>query len=399
MPQINLNLSEKEIFSKYFIDLCCDDYIHANAVGGQSYADEALRNLNINSYSKKRNNVYPFEKRGSSMLSPYIRHGLLSLNEVWIGVDKFEYEDKTKFRDELLWQEFSRHLYAIIGKNSNNFLNFSIDTTKSQKIKKENMNCLNTIKKELESTGYMVNQARMWFASHYSLRVNESWTKYENYMFRHLVDGSRFANRLGWHWVMGSQTGKTYGFAKSQVIKRAPKLCNDCELKYNCPIESWPELIESKYIEKHIQFNTEKSFGPNEIKEYSNNKPNFVWITAESMGDNDPAMSFYSDLPIIFIFDKKLLSKLKLSSKRIIFLLETLKEINRKRELYVYLDNPKNFLNNKNFATTFAPVPGYKNITSRNKPNVEFPAKRLVKPIDFYPQSFSSWRKKSILNV
>ncbi len=63
----------------------------------------------------------------------------------------------------------------------------------------------------------MVNQTRMWFASHFSLRDKNDWNGYENYMFKHLVDGSRFANRLGWHWVMGSQTGKVYGFSKFQV--------------------------------------------------------------------------------------------------------------------------------------------------------------------------------------
>ena len=63
----------------------------------------------------------------------------------------------------------------------------------------------------------MVNQTRMWFASHFSIRDGGDWNNYENYMFKHLVDGSRFANRLGWHWVMGSQTGKVYGFSKFQV--------------------------------------------------------------------------------------------------------------------------------------------------------------------------------------
>ena len=105
------------------------------------------------------------------------------------------------------------------------------------------MNCINSIKKELESTGYMVNQTRMWFASHFSLRTGDNWRNYEDYMFKHLVDGSRFANRLGWHWVMGSQTGKVYGFSKFQVDKRAKSFCDNCEVKYNCPIQDWPEEI------------------------------------------------------------------------------------------------------------------------------------------------------------
>ena len=95
----------------------------------------------------------------------------------------------------------------------------------------------------------------------------------------------------------------------------------------------------------------------------------------------------------------ELLSKLQLSTKRINFLLDCLKEINNKRELQVHLTNPDDYLQNKNFASTFAPVPKYKKITERNIPSTEFPALRLADPINFYPTSFSSWRKKIKLNI
>ena len=117
MSLINLQLENEQIIDEYFENLCCDNYTIPFLKGGQSNADTALNQLNIDRYSTKRNNVYPKSKRGSSYLSPYIRHGLLSLNDVWNAVDSFEYKDKSKFRDELLWQEFSRHLYAIVGKN------------------------------------------------------------------------------------------------------------------------------------------------------------------------------------------------------------------------------------------------------------------------------------------
>ena len=110
-------------------------------------------------------------------------------------------------------------------------------------------------------------------------------------------------------------------------------------------------------------------------------------------------MSHYHELPVIFIFDTELLSKLQLSTKRINFLLDCLKEINNKRELQVHLTNPDDYLRNKNFASTFAPVPKYKKITERNIPSIEFPAFRLADPINFYPTSFSSWRKKIKLNI
>jgi len=399
MSLIDLQLDNEEIIKKYFNGLCCDEFTYPFLSGGQSHADNALNQLNINRYATKRNNVYPAESRGSSYLSPYIRHGLLSLSEVWNAVEKFEYKDRTKFRDELLWQEFSRHLYAIIGKNSRQFLNYKIEKPNANPDSYKNMNCISAIEEELEKTGYMVNQTRMWFASHNSLRVGNDWNKYENYMFQHLVDGSRFANRLGWHWVMGSQTGKPYGFSKFQVQKRAPQLCNSCELKYNCPIQEWPQTNISKKIDNNFKIEEQKVFGPREIKENSNTPPSFVWITGESLGDNDPAMNHYHELPVIFIFDEKLLSNLQLSTKRINFLIDCLKELEGKRELKVYLTNPEEYLQNKKFVSTFAPVPKYKKITKQNVPSVEFPALRLAEPINFYPTSFSSWRKKIKLST
>ena len=397
MSLINLRLENEQIINDHFTNLCCDNYTTPFLKGGQSNADTALNQLNIDRYSTKRNNVYPKSKRGSSYLSPYIRHGLLSLKDIWNAIDTFEYKDKSKFRDELLWQEFSRHLYAIVGKKSSNYLNYKVDLP-NPKIY-DGMNCISTIEEELENTGYMVNQTRMWYASHNSLRKGGNWNKYEDYMFKHLIDGSRFANRLGWQWVMGSQTGKPYGFSKFQVEKRAPELCINCELKINCPIQEWPQTSITQKLEIDIDLNNERIFGPQLVKENVKNKPSFVWITGESLGDNDPAMSYYNELPIVFIFDVNLLNKLKLSTKRINFLLDCLKEINDKRELEVHLANPKKYLDNKYFASTFAPVPKYREITDQNIPSVEFPALRLAEPIDFYPSSYSSWKKKIKLKV
>ena len=394
MAEINLNLDNQNIINDYFKDLTCDDYKESIFKGGQSFADQALNNLDISGYAKKRNNVYPLEKRGSSYLSPYIRHGLLSLKEVWSHVEKFKYEDKSKFRDELLWQEFSRHLYAIIGRKNREFLNFDIKNDPNEVVDTKKMNCIGTIENELESTGYMVNQTRMWYSSHQMFRSNKNWLESENYMYKHLIDGSRFGNRLGWHWVMGSQTGKIYGFSKFQVQKRAPKLCNECELMNNCPIENWPQVLSINNKELNIDLNLEKNFGPQSIQT-SKDQPDFVWINGESLGDDDPALAALPDLPVIFVFDATLLKSLKLSTKRIIFLIEILKEISQKRTIKVYLDDPVNILSDKKFASTFAPVPKYKRITKIVKPTMEFPAKRLVEPINVYPRSFSSWRKKA----
>ena len=397
MSEININESNKSIIEKHFNQLVCDEYTESIFRGGQSTADEYLANLDINGYSKKRNNVYPESKRGSSYLSPYIRHGLLGLREVWNAVDDFPYEDRTKFRDELLWQEFSRHLYAIMGKKMQKMLNYSMENN-NKHVNSDEMNCIQTIENELVKTGYMVNQTRMWLSSHRSFRSENSWRVYEDYMFKHLVDGSRFANRLGWQWVMGGQTGKLYGFAQSQVKNRAPKLCQECTLQYNCPIQTWPDETIYQPISQNLDFEIAERFGPTNIID-SGEQPEVVWLTGESLGDDDPALKNNSELPVVFVFDELLLSKLKLSSKRINFLLDTLREISHKKDLSVFIDDPKFILKEQKFAVTYACVPKYRDITSLIKPTTEFPSRRLAEPISFYPKSYSSWKKKIKLSV
>ena len=397
MSEIIINESNKLIIDKHFSHLICDEYTESIFKGGQSQADEKLRNINIKGYSKKRNNVYPETKRGSSYLSPYIRHGLLGLNEVWDAVVDFPHEDRTKFRDELLWQEFSRHMYAIMGKKMKKMLNYSMKNN-NKEIDTTEMNCIQTIQKELTDTGYMVNQTRMWYSSHHSFRAGENWTDYEDYMFKHLVDGSRFANRLGWQWVMGGQTGKLYGFAQSQVKNRAPNLCRDCKLQYTCPIQTWPNGSKFEPVNQLMNFDIIEKFGPTKIID-SGTKPEIVWLTGESLGDDDAAMKANPNLPVIFIFDEILLKKIKLSSKRIIFLLDTLRELSAKKELSIFVDDPKIILKNYKYSVTHACVPKYRNITKSNHPEVEFPTSRLAEPIDFYPKSYTSWKKKISLTV
>ena len=95
--------------------------------GGQRAADAALQAYDVRGYARRRNNVWPQATRGSSRLSPYIRHGLVTLREVWDHVADGPRDDVVKFRDELLWQEYARHLYARMGTASRKSLRFAVD--------------------------------------------------------------------------------------------------------------------------------------------------------------------------------------------------------------------------------------------------------------------------------
>lgn len=362
--------------------------------GGQSAADQALSNLNIAGYSKNRSEVLPLQSRGASQLSPYIRHNLLPLQRVWDHVAKAPFADREKYRDELLWQEYARHLYARIGKRLFNNLRFEQVWDKPGNGWPEGMACVDFATSELEEDGWLVNQSRMWLASHWTVRNEFGWLHGQEEMYRHLIDGSRAANLLGWQWTVGTGTGKPYGFARWQVEKRAPQLCGGCALKSRCPIEKFPNeaALDEAPLEGLLLSDPdlEATTGPIIVKE--NKSPTTVLLTIESMGDADPALVANPHLPVIFIFNESALRQLQLSSKRIYFYLETLQDLAKRRQLTVYLGDPYEFAQQNSVALTYAPVPSFakfKNLAELH------PYLWLRKPHAKSVRSFSAWRGKS----
>ena len=361
--------------------------------GGQSAADSALQELNITGYAKNRSEVLPYEARGASQLSPYIRHNLLPLERVWDHVAKAPFADREKYRDELLWQEYARHLYARIGTRLFRNLRFEQIWDAPGNGWPEGMACVDFATDELEQDGWLVNQSRMWLASHWTVRNQRGWLHGQEQMYRHLLDGSRAANLLGWQWTVGTGTGKPYGFARWQVQKRAPQLCGRCPLKSKCPIQDFPEelaLDEAPFDALLVSDpDIASTTGPLTIEE--NRPPTTILLTVDSMGDADPALVAHPQLPVVFVFNEQALAKLQLSSKRIYFYLETLQDLAKRRDLTVYLGDPYQFVRESDVAVTYAPVPSFAKF--ENLAQVH-PFMWLRKPHAQSVRSFTAWRTK-----
>lgn len=361
--------------------------------GGQSAADQALNDLDIAGYAKNRSQVLPLGDRGASVLSPYIRHNLLPLQRVWDHVAKAPFADREKYRDELLWQEYARHLYARIGTRLFNNLRFEQIWDQPGNGWPEGMACVDFATNELAEDGWLVNQTRMWLASHWTVRNELGWLHGQEEMYRHLIDGSRAANLLGWQWTVGTGTGKPYGFARWQVQKRAPQLCGRCPLKSKCPIEKFPDEIpldQAPYEGLLLSDpDLEATTGPMVVRE--NKSPTAVLLTIDSLGDSDPALVANPELPVAFVFNEEALRKLQLSSKRIYFYLETLQDLAQRRNLTVYLGDPYTFAEQNSVAVTYAPVPSFAKF--KNVAQIH-PYPWLRQPHPQSIRSFSAWRGK-----
>jgi deoxyribodipyrimidine photo-lyase len=390
---LDLTMDPLEIIERHFIGAYSGNLALSSIPGGQSAADNALKNLDITGYAKLRSEVLPRDQRGASVLSPYIRHNILTLKEVYDSVNDAPYEDREKFRYELYWQEYARHLYARIGTTLFENLRFDINIDAQGDGWNREMACIDTVLTELESDGWLVNQSRMWLASHWSVRNKKGWLHGQERMYRELIDGSRAANLLGWQWTVGAGTGKPYGFARWQVEKRAPGICQSCPLQNTCPIESFPDESSPQQLPNKPLLDSdphlETTIGPGEV--VKKDKPEFVFLTVDSLGDGDPALAAHPDLPVIFIFNESALAKLQLSAKRLGFYLQTLQDLARRRDVKTYLGDPYQFAAENKVALTFAPVPSFKKF--HNIAEIHpYPWFKL--PHSGSVRSFTSWYKR-----
>ena len=360
--------------------------------GGQRAAERVIKNLDIRGYADRRSQVLPREQRGASVLSPYIRHNMLTLTRVHDAVQSAPLRDREKFRDELWWQEYARHLYARLGTRLFSSLRFEAEEDAAGDGWNRDMRCIDEVLSELEGDGWLVNQTRMWLASHWTVRNRVGWLHGQERMHRELIDGSRAANLLGWQWTVGAGTGKPYGFAKWQVDKRAPGVCSRCPLRSDCPIEEFPRETVLDELERDPLIDhdpdVQRTTGP--LTALRHRTATQVLLTIDSLGADDPALAAHPDLPAVFVFNGPALKKLQLSARRLGFYLQTLGELSERRELSVYLGDPYEYAAKNSVAVTYAPVPSFRKFVNLAEVH-PYPWLRL--PHAGTVRSFTSWRQ------
>ncbi len=167
----------------------------------------------------------PGLKKNVSMLSPYLRHRLLTEHEVIEAVlERHSASTAEKFIQEVfwrtywkgwlqmrpgVWQDFLSERDAEREKlEANSGLTRALTDAESGQT---GIECFDDWVRELVETGYLHNHARMWFASIWIFTLKLPWSLGADFFLRHLLDGDPASNTLGWRWVAGIQTrGKTY---------------------------------------------------------------------------------------------------------------------------------------------------------------------------------------------
>ena len=156
-----------------------------------------------------------------SRLSPYLRYRLVSEREVVAAVlSRHSLPAAEKFVQEVLWRTYWKGWLEMRPVVWSRFLEErerQSEALVDARALADAENGTTGIEgfddwaRELVTTGYLHNHARMWFASIWIFTLGLPWTLGADFFLRHLVDADAASNTLSWRWVAGLQTvGKTY---------------------------------------------------------------------------------------------------------------------------------------------------------------------------------------------
>jgi deoxyribodipyrimidine photo-lyase len=156
-----------------------------------------------------------------SLLSPYVRHRLITEREVVQAVlARHTMAAAEKYVQEVLWRTYWKGWLEMRPAVWSRFIterDRARDNFPNARAIAAAENGMTGIEgfddwaHELVETGYLHNHARMWFASIWIFTLRLPWTLGADFFLRHLIDADAASNTLSWRWVAGLQTtGKTY---------------------------------------------------------------------------------------------------------------------------------------------------------------------------------------------
>jgi len=217
-------------------------------------------------YAAARNQVGPGHK-DVSRLSPAIRHRLVLEEEIVDTVlSKHRFSTVEKFLQEIHWRTYWKGWLELRPQVWRNYLEriaWLRTNSEESVLQRVHSVCngqsgvaiMDRFARELISTGYLHNHARMWWAGFWVHVEKLPWELGADFFFRHLLDADPASNTLSWRWVAGLQTkGKTYLPRRSNLEKYcAPEWLEDTtgmeNLEDNALSESSPTETASLNIQ------------------------------------------------------------------------------------------------------------------------------------------------------
>lgn len=207
--------------------------------GGRTAALQRLSQVDAQAYAKTRNHLSGAVTR----LSPYIRHGCISLQEVVSDILARFGGASVKLISELAYHEYFRQVWQRFGEA----ILHEMEVPKVQLGQRPlpayvtqgitGLICMDEVVRALLRDGYVHNHARMWFAAYLVHWLKVDWRQAADWFEALLLDGNLASNHLSWQWVASSFSHKPYFFNRESMQQfGGEQYCQQC--KVHCPFDA-----------------------------------------------------------------------------------------------------------------------------------------------------------------
>lgn len=188
--------------------------------GGPDAARKRIRTIDPVAYARTRNHL----DGAITRLSPYIRHGVVSLAEVRDAVlsAAANQGEAEKMVQQLAWRDYWQRLHADLGNRiwddledyktgfqpSDYARDLPDDIARAETGVASMDHCL----RQLIQTGWLHNHARLYLAAYVCHFRRVRWQAGAQFFLTHLLDGDPASNNLSWQWVASTFSHKPYYF-------------------------------------------------------------------------------------------------------------------------------------------------------------------------------------------
>ncbi len=196
-----------------------DDPVHGFPVGEEEaeIRFQTFLEMRLEGYADNRDRM---DLEGTSELSPYIRFGMISPSRLTAEIRAIirEYpamKSAQTWLNELIWREFYQSvLFNFPNVRSESFnekyrrvpWRSSPQDLQNWKDGLTGYPVVDAAMRQLKSTGWMHNRARMITASFLTKDLLINWQEGEKWFMENLVDGDLASNNGGWQWSAGTGT-------------------------------------------------------------------------------------------------------------------------------------------------------------------------------------------------
>lgn len=312
--------------------------------GGRATALQRLQAVDATTYARTRNHLSGAVTR----LSPYLRHGCITLPEAMTHVITHAEHRATKLASELSYRDYFRQVWYRFGDQITHPLEPSKVTLGHNSLPAfiaqgfTGLVCMDEIVKTLQQQGYVHNHARMWLAAYVLHWLKVDWRQAADWFEQQLLDGDIASNHLSWQWIASSFSNKPYYFNKENIVQFGGEAwCQQCKIK--CPFANSYEVLHQHLFGSNADVAAEPHLtlapttSPPSLSTVTDVTPNLIWIHDEMLS---PLHGLHHlNRPAVFVFDPEIHGHWPL--KRLQFMADCLAEM---PDTQIWLGNTKQVL-------------------------------------------------------